>query len=86
MNPQEVFASDGVREVMLRGGIWYIAKDAAEALGFQRPGNAIAAFVHRPDTDIVLIPGKYPNTYSNVIVINEAGFRRLKQYQEACLK
>lgn len=56
---------------------WFIGKDVAEILGYQKPQNALAAHVDEDDKTTALIQGTGSNYKSQAVLINESGFYSL---------
>ncbi len=67
----------GIRAMERSGEPWFVGKDAALALGYERPGNALACFVKRADKDTAIVSGSAFNTMQNAIIINVAGLKSL---------
>lgn len=80
MNELQVFknpAFGSVRTMMIEGEPWLVGKDVAEALGYAKPENAIAAHVDQEDKTTTLIQGTGSNYKSNAVLINESGLYSL---------
>lgn len=56
---------------------WFVGKDVAEALGYVKPENAIAAHVDSEDKTTTLIQGTGSNYKSKAVCINESGLYSL---------
>jgi prophage antirepressor-like protein len=61
-----------IRTMLLDGAPWFVGKDVAEALGYSKPRNAIAAHVDAEDKKDALIQGPLggPQTMT---ILNESG-------------
>lgn len=66
-----------VRTTIINGEVWFVGKDVAEALGYCKPENALAAHVDQEDKTITLIQGSGSNYKSNTTLINESGLYSL---------
>jgi prophage antirepressor-like protein len=70
------------------GQPYFVGKDIAEALGYEKPRNAIATHVHEDDKTTALIQGAGSNYKSKAVLINESGMyalifgSKLEQAQE----
>lgn len=60
-----------------KGETFFVGKDVAAALGYERPQNAIAAHVDKEDKTTALIQGTGSNYKTRVVVINESGLYSL---------
>lgn len=56
---------------------WFVGKDVAAALGYEKPQNAISAHVDNKDKTTALIQGTGSNYKSNAVLINESGLYSL---------
>lgn len=56
---------------------WFVGKDVAQALGYAKPENALAAHVDDEDKTTTLIQGTGSNYKSKAIIINESGLYSL---------
>ncbi len=65
----------GIRAMERGGEPWFVGKDAALALGYERPGNALACYVQRKDKDTTIIQNG--TSCQNAIIINFAGLKSL---------
>ena len=59
------------------GQPYFVGKDIAEALGYEKPRNAIATHVHEDDKTTALIQGTGSNYKSKAVLINESGMYAL---------
>ena len=66
-----------IRAEIIEGEVWFIGKDIAEALGYKKARNAIAAHVEEEDKTNALIQGGGSNYKSSTILINESGLYSL---------
>ena len=66
-----------VRTVEINNEPWFVGKDVAEALGYAKPENAIAAHVDSEDKTTTLIQGTGSNYKSKAVCINESGLYAL---------
>lgn len=66
-----------VRTLMMNNEPWFVGKDVAEALGYAKPENALAAHVDGEDKTTTLIQGTGSNYKTNATVINESGLYSL---------
>lgn len=64
-----------VRTVEQDGGIWFVGKDVAEALGYSNPSNAVIS--HVDDEDKLRTQIKYAGQNREVSIINESGLYSL---------
>lgn len=79
MNELQIFnnAEFGqVRTVTINNEPWFVGKDVAEALGYSKARNAIAAHVDDEDKRDALIQGSRGGT-QNMTIINESGLYAL---------
>ena len=60
-----------------KGETFFVGKDVAEALGYAKGRNALAAHVEEEDKTTALIQGGCSNLKSNLILINESGLYSL---------
>ena len=78
MNDLKIFSSEEfgeVRILMIGGEPWIVGRDAAEALGYSNPRDAIAAHVEEEDKGVAkcdTLGGR-----QDVVVINESGLYAL---------
>ena len=66
-----------VRAVEISGEPWFVGKDVAEALGYSKSRNAIAAHVYEEDKTHAPIQGGCSTGVQDTIVINESGLYSL---------
>lgn len=66
-----------VRTVEISGEPWFVGKDVAEALGYSKSRNAIAAHVDEEDKTHAPIQGGCSTGIQDTIVINESGLYAL---------
>lgn len=66
-----------IRTVNINGETYFVGKDIAIALGYEKPQNAIAAHVDDEDKTTALIQGTGSNYKSNAVLINEPGIYSL---------
>lgn len=64
-----------IRTVEQAGGIWFVGKDVAEALGYSNPSNAVIS--HVDDEDKLRTQIKYAGQNREVSIINESGLYSL---------
>ena len=64
-----------IRTVEQDGGIWFVGKDVAEALGYSNPSNAVIS--HVDDEDKLRTQIKYVGQNREVSIINESGLYSL---------
>lgn len=64
-----------VRTTMIDGEPWFVGKDVAEALGYARTADAVAAHVDAEDKGVGKIPT--PGGEQDVTIINESGLYSL---------
>lgn len=64
-----------IRTVEQDGGIWFVGKDVAEALGYSNPSNAVIS--HVDDEDKLRTQIKYAGQNREVSIINESGLYSL---------
>lgn len=64
-----------IRTVEQAGGIWFVGKDVAEALGYSNPSNAVIS--HVDDEDKLRTQIKYAGQNREVSIINESGLYAL---------
>lgn len=80
MNEIEIFKNSEfgeIRTTVIDGEPWFVGKDVAEALGYCKPENALAAHVDQEDKTITLIQGSGSNYKSTTTLINESGLYSL---------
>jgi prophage antirepressor-like protein len=80
VNELQIFKNEAfgeIRIVEVNGEPWFVGRDVALALGYQKPENAIAAHVHEDDKTTTLLQGTGSNYKSKAIVINESGMYAL---------
>lgn len=91
MNQLQVFSNERlgkIRTMDIDGQPYFVGKDIAEALGYEKPRNAIATHVHEDDKTTALIQGAGSNYKSKAVLINESGMyalifgSKLEQAQE----
>lgn len=66
-----------LRSVEISGEPWLVGIDVAQALGYAKPRNAIAAHVDDDDKTTALIQGAGSNYKSTAMLINESGLYSL---------
>lgn len=66
-----------IRTVDQNGEPWFVGKDVAQALGYAKPENALAAHVDEQDKTTTLIQGDGSNYKSKTTIINESGLYSL---------
>jgi prophage antirepressor-like protein len=66
-----------LRTVEIDGVVWFVGKDVAEALGYSKSRNAIAAHVDEEDKTHAPIQGGCSTGIQDTIVINESGLYAL---------
>lgn len=66
-----------IRSLVRNGEPWFVGRDAAKALGYEKPENALAAHVFDEDKTTTLIQGSGSNYKSNTTIINESGLYSL---------
>lgn len=66
-----------VRTMEINGEPWFVGKDVAVALGYNKPENAIANHVDSEDKTSTLIQGTGSNYKSKAVIINESGLYSL---------
>ena len=74
MNDLQIFKSQEfgtIRTTEIDGEPYFVGKDIAEALGYAKPENALAAHVDDEDKTTTLIQGTGSNYKTNATVINE---------------
>lgn len=76
-NALQVFEYDGaeIRTVMIDGEVWFVGKDVATVLGYQRTADAIREHVDDEDKGVGKIPT--PGGMQDMVVINESGLYSL---------
>ena len=80
MNELQIFNNPEfgkLRTVEVNGEPWMVGKDVAQALGYAKPENAIAAHVDTEDKTTTLIQGTGSSYKSNAVIINESGLYAL---------
>lgn len=80
MNQLQVFSNERlgkIRTMNIDGQPYFVGKDIAEALGYEKPRNAIATHVHEDDKTTALIQGAGSNYKSKAVLINESGMYAL---------
>jgi prophage antirepressor-like protein len=91
VNQLQVFSNERlgkIRTMNIDGQPYFVGKDIAEALGYEKPRNAIATHVHEDDKTTALIQGAGSNYKSKAVLINESGMyalifgSKLEQAQE----
>ena len=78
MENVEIFKSPEfgeVRTLMVNNEPWFVGKDVAEALGYARTADAVAAHVDAEDKGVGKIPT--PGGEQDVTIINESGLYSL---------
>lgn len=78
MNELRIFTNadfGDIRTVEQDGGIWFVGKDVAEALGYSNPSNAVIS--HVDDEDKLRTQIKYAGQNREVSIINESGLYSL---------
>lgn len=79
MNNLQVFKNDQfgeIRTVEIGGEPWFVGKDVAEILGYQKPRNAITAHVDEEDRRGAPIQGDLGGI-QEMTIINESGLYSL---------
>ena len=66
-----------IRSLVHNGEPWFVGRDIAKALGYEKPENALAAHVFDEDKTTTLIQGSGSNYKSNTTIINESGLYSL---------
>ena len=66
-----------LRYSIIEGTTWFVGKDVAEALGYSKSRNAIAAHVDEEDKTHAPIQGGCSTGVQDTIVINESGLYAL---------
>ena len=66
-----------IRTLILDEEPWFVGKDVAQALGYKKPENAIAAHVDSEDKTTTLIQGTGSNYKSKATIISESGLYAL---------
>lgn len=66
-----------VRTLSIDNEPWFVGKDVAEALGYVKPENALAAHIEDIDKTTTLIQGDGSNYKSKTTIINESGLYSL---------
>lgn len=76
-NALQVFSYEGaeVRTVMIDGEVWFVGKDVATVLGYQRTADAIREHVDEEDKGVGKIPT--PGGIQDMVIINESGLYSL---------
>ncbi len=80
MNNLQIFSNPefgSIRTIEQNGEPWFIGKDVAQALGYAKPENALAAHVDEQDKTTTLIQGDGSNYKSKTTIINESGLYSL---------
>jgi prophage antirepressor-like protein len=80
VNQLQVFSNERlgkIRTMNIDGQPYFVGKDIAEALGYEKPRNAIATHVHEDDKTTALIQGTGSNYKSKAVLINESGMYAL---------
>ena len=80
MNEIQIFSSEEfgkIRVIEQNGEPWFVGKDVAEALGYSKSRNAIAAHVDEEDKTHAPIQGGCSTGIQDTIVINESGLYAL---------
>lgn len=72
-----VFGCGTIKAVEINNEPWFVGKDVAEALGYEKSRNAIEAHVSEEDKTTALIQGTGSNYKSNTVLINESGLYSL---------
>ena len=79
-NEIKVFENEefgSVRTMIIDGNPWFVGKDIADALGYSKARNALAAHVDDEDKTTALIQGGGSNYKSKAVIINESGLYSL---------
>ncbi|MBS9335032.1 phage antirepressor [Fructobacillus sp. M1-13] len=71
------FESNEVRTVLIDNEPWFVGKDVASILGYQKPSNAVLTHVDSDDKTTSLIQGTGSNYKSKTTLINESGVHAL---------
>lgn len=80
MNDIKIFVNTEfgeIRAIDRDGEPWLVGKDVAQALGYAKPENALAAHVDDDDKTTTLIQGDGSNYKSKTTIINESGLYSL---------
>ena len=78
MNEMKIFNSEEfgqVRTVIVDGEVWFVGKDVAEALGYERTADAIRQHVEEDDKGVGEM--QTPGGKQNMVIINESGMYAL---------
>lgn len=78
MNEMKIFNSEEfgrVRTVIVDGEVWFVGKDVAEALGYERTAEAIRQHVEEDDKGVGEM--QTPGGKQNMVIINESGLYAL---------
>lgn len=78
MNEMKIFNSEEfgqVRTVIVDGEVWFVGKDVAEALGYERTADAIRQHVEEDDKGVGEM--QTPGGKQNMVIINESGLYAL---------
>jgi anti-repressor protein len=79
MNNVKIFANvefGSIRTMIIEGESWFVGKDIAEILGYEKPRNAIGTHVDKEDKKGALIQGDLGGI-QKMIIINESGLYSL---------
>lgn len=66
-----------IRTIEIDGEVWFVGRDVAVALGYEKPENALSAHVYEEDKTTTLIQGNGSNYKSKTTIINESGMYSL---------
>lgn len=76
----QTFANEefgSIRTIMIDNEPWFVAKDVAEALGYEKTRNAVQVHVDPADKNTALIQGGNTRGNPNKVIINESGLYSL---------
>lgn len=76
----QTFANEefgSIRTIMIDNKPWFVAKDVAEALGYEKTRNAVQVHVDPADKNTALIQGGNTRGNPNKVIINESGLYSL---------
>lgn len=79
-NSIQTFANEefgSIRTIMIDNEPWFVAKDVAEALGYEKTRNAVQVHVDPADKNTALIQGGNTRGNPNKVIINESGLYSL---------
>lgn len=77
----QIFNNDefgSVRVIMVDNEPWFVGRDVAEALSYQKPSNAVTRHVDQEDKRVEIVPyTQNGETVGKLIFINESGLYSL---------